>query len=150
MQRDAEVPIVPVNFSVPTKVHLALKTAELFGLRIEGLSDALRNNLRSGVYPPGLSWAITDGVLRFEIKNVSTELSTSLSKREQRIWKVIRQGVRGAQYLRELHADGLRPPNRWVKRGCPGTYLGIANDPKWRQSAQDEKSKIRRKAEALD
>ena len=71
-----------------------------------------------------------------------------LTDREQKIWGVIQHGSVGAQYLRELHDAGLRPPKRWVERGCPGTYRGIAAEKSnWRQSAYDEKCKVRRKAQ---
>lgn len=73
----------------------------------------------------------------------------SLTRRDLKILQIIKQGSEGAQYLRELHVAGLRPRKGWIQRGCPGTYAGIAteSDPKWLQRAQDEKSKIRRKAE---
>jgi hypothetical protein len=97
-----------------------------------------------------LFWTVEDGALRFEIRDPHAELTTSLSEREQLIWEVIQRGLTGARYLRELHNAGLRPRTKWVKDGCPGTYAGIAteSDRKWIQYAQDEKSKIRRKAEA--
>jgi hypothetical protein len=98
-----------------------------------------------------LDCVVEDGALRFEIRDARTELPSSLSDHERRVWEVIQRGSRGAQYLRELHAAGLRPRKSWREHGCPSTYTGIAtdNDPKWRQRAQDEKSKIRRKAEVL-
>jgi len=70
-----------------------------------------------------------------------------LSERERKISEIIQLGSRGAQYCRELHAANLRPRRSWTHKGCPGTYPGAYTDPKWRQAINDEKSKVRRKAE---
>jgi hypothetical protein len=74
-------------------------------------------------------------------------LKPVLTKREEKIWGVIQANSKGAQYCRELHNANLKPRRSWIEQGCPGTYPAAANDRKWLQRIQDEKSKVRRKAE---
>jgi hypothetical protein len=71
-----------------------------------------------------------------------------LSEREGKIWAVIRQGSKGLQYCRELDRVGVKPRKSGTWKGCPGTYPAAyqMGDP-WRHRIQDEKSKLRRKAE---
>ena len=71
-----------------------------------------------------------------------------LTSRERRICTVIRQGARGLQYCRELDRAGVKPRRSGTWRACPGTYPAAyqAGEP-WRHRIQDEKSKVRRRAE---
>lgn len=72
-----------------------------------------------------------------------------LTPREQKILAVIRPGVTGRLYARELDHASLKPRRSWTDRGCPSTYLAAFDDPSdkyhWRQMIQDEKTKIARK-----
>jgi hypothetical protein len=165
---------LPVNLSLPpgcTHADVVQKIAEQLGWRVSLPEQLTRNPMPRGRTVFGsarevlnqivanhedLHWTVEDGALRFEIRDARAEPPPSrikpLSVREQKIWEVIQRGLTGKQYLRELHRAGLRPRQSWTDRGCPATYARIAEDdvdPKWRQAAQDEKSKIRRKAEAL-
>ena len=72
----------------------------------------------------------------------------SLTLRETKIWEVIQRSVKGRIYCRELDNARIGPPRKGVWIGGPGTYLGAYDEGNpWRQRIQDEKSKIRRKAE---
>lgn len=77
------------------------------------------------------------------------EESPQLSDRENRIWTVICQKARGRQYCRELDNAGVATPRSGVWQEGPRKYVA-AYDLKepWRHRIQDEKSKIRHKAEA--
>jgi hypothetical protein len=70
-----------------------------------------------------------------------------LNDREQKIWDVVKRGVKGAQYCREIHAVGVRP----VWKNGPPTYPGAYQLGKpWCHRIQDEKYKIRRKAQLAE
>lgn len=72
-----------------------------------------------------------------------------LTEREGRISEVIQRGSEGLQYCRELDAARIAPPRTgvWKEEG-PRTYVAAyqSGEP-WRHRIQDEKAKIRRKAE---
>jgi hypothetical protein len=71
-----------------------------------------------------------------------------LSEREQKIWRVAQQGSRGLQYCRELEAAHIKPRKKGVWKDCPASYPAAYQQGKpWRHRIQDEKYKIRRKAE---
>jgi hypothetical protein len=71
-----------------------------------------------------------------------------LSAREKRIWEVIQRGAKGLHYCRELKSAHLRPPRSWVKDGCPSEYpAAYLEGQPWRHRIQDEKTKVRHKAE---
>lgn len=74
--------------------------------------------------------------------------TVELTEREKEILEVIHRGPRGRQYCRALDHAGIKPRRSGLWKDGPGTYLGAYDegDP-WRQRIQDEKSKIRRKAE---
>jgi hypothetical protein len=88
------------------------------------------------------------GKLLSSRRNLSLEVH-ALTGREKKIWEVVQRGSRGMQYCRELHAAGLRPRRRWITRNCPGTYIAAGRDKYWLGMIQDEKSKVRHKAELL-
>jgi hypothetical protein len=71
-----------------------------------------------------------------------------LTQREERIWAVIRNGSTGPQYCRELGNAKIAPRRSGVWRDCPRTYISAYKQGEpWCHRIQDEKSKIRRKAE---
>jgi hypothetical protein len=74
--------------------------------------------------------------------------TVELTERENKIYKVICRNSKGMQYCRELDAAAIKPRRGKSWQGCPGTYAGayLVGDP-WRHRIQDEKTKIRRKAE---
>jgi hypothetical protein len=71
-----------------------------------------------------------------------------LTDHEQKLWSVIQRGLKGPTYCREVHNAGARPRKEWISDGCPGTYPGayLQGQP-WTKRIQDEKSKVRHKAE---
>lgn len=74
--------------------------------------------------------------------------TVELSEREKKIWEVIQRGSKGATYCRELHAAGITPRKKGVWVGAPPNYIAAYKESAvWRHRIQDEKSKIRRKAE---
>jgi hypothetical protein len=77
----------------------------------------------------------------------SARLAVELTDREKTIWTVIRQGLKGMRYCRELDDAGIKSRKSGSWKGCPGTYPAAyqAGAP-WRHRIQDEKTKIRRKA----
>jgi hypothetical protein len=76
-----------------------------------------------------------------------TEL-TRLTKREQKMWDVIQGGARGPQYCHELDSAGIAPLRSGNWRDCPRKYESAYLEGKpWRHRIQDEKCKVRRKAE---
>jgi len=86
--------------------------------------------------------------LEKSIENLSARRSAALTPRQGKIWRVIQSGAKGTQYCRELHSAGVKPRNSWRNGGCPATYPAAYQSSRiWRQRINDEKSKIRRKAE---
>ena len=71
-----------------------------------------------------------------------------LTDREKKLWDVIRRGARGLQYCRELDKARIAPLRRGAWKDCPRKYESayLQGEP-WRHRIQDEKSKVRRKAE---
>ena len=82
---------------------------------------------------------------------VANKQQKPLTEREQKIWEVIQRGQTGRQYCREVDNAGVRPRRTGPWKDGPGTYLGAYDEGgRWRQMVQDEKSKIRQKAEQLE
>jgi hypothetical protein len=71
-----------------------------------------------------------------------------LTAREKAIWNIIQRGVKGPQYCRELDSAGIAPLRRDIWKDCPRKYESayLQGEP-WRHRIQDEKSRVRRKAE---
>jgi len=86
--------------------------------------------------------------LQEQINLLNLKHTPVLTEHEKKVWDVIRRGSRGAEYCQELHAAGVRPRRSW--KDCPGTYPAAYLDCRWRQRINDEKSKIRRKAELAE
>ena len=156
-----------MNFSLPsgcTNADIIQKFTEELGWRVESVPDQFRNNpLPRGRTVFGsahailnqitsqyenLDWAFRDGLLQF---TTVEPVLHKLKPREQRIWKVIQQGVKGPIYCRELHNAKLRPPTAWLEAGCPSTYPEAyrQGDP-WTKRIQDEKHRIQKRAELVD
>lgn len=74
--------------------------------------------------------------------------SKPLDDREQKIWEVIRRGVRGMTYCREIDAARVSPPRKGIWRDAPRKYVAAyqSGDKRLVHWIQDEKSKTRRKA----
>jgi hypothetical protein len=71
-----------------------------------------------------------------------------LTDRELKIWSVIQRGVRGPQYCRELDSARIAPLRSGIWKDCPRKYASAYREGNpWRHRIQDEKSKVRRKAE---
>jgi hypothetical protein len=72
-----------------------------------------------------------------------------LTERETKIAAVIHRGSKAIQYCRELENAGIRPRKIGAWKGAPGTYPAAyqAGEP-WRHRIQDEKAKIKRKADS--
>jgi hypothetical protein len=85
--------------------------------------------------------------LKEQIKKMNLKRIPALKERDVKILAVIQAGSKGMQYCREVQNAGVKPHRAWIKDSCPGTYPGAYLEPKWRQRINDEKSKIRRKAE---
>jgi hypothetical protein len=79
----------------------------------------------------------------------SNKHSKPLDDREQKIWEVIHRGARGMVYCRELDAARVSPPRKGIWKEGPRTYTAgyQSRDKKLVHWIQNEKSKIRRKAE---
>jgi hypothetical protein len=76
--------------------------------------------------------------------------AVELDEHEKKVWEVIQRGPVGRLYCRELDAAHIQPRRTKSWKDCPGTYLEAYDESRyWRQRIQDEKSKIRRKAEQL-
>ena len=74
--------------------------------------------------------------------------SVQLTDRERRIWQVIQRGAKGLQYCRELDSAGIAPLRKGIWKDCPRKYESAYRQGEpWRHRIQDEKSKVRRKAE---
>ena len=100
----------------------------------------------------------TDKVFeKFELRGRVAKLEEKLAKkprqrlssRERKIWGVIQRGSKGLTYCRELENAGVRPCRKGVWQDCPaGTYPAVYHlGESWPHRIQDEKSKIKRKAE---
>jgi hypothetical protein len=89
---------------------------------------------------------------RQEVASNSTEApkpaAGELTEREDKIWRVIQRGVKGSEYCRELGNAGVAPRKSGIWKDCPRKYASayLEGEP-WRHRIQDEKSRIRRKAE---
>jgi len=123
-----------VRQSVWMQLHIALKTAEVFGLHIEGLSDALRRKLQSRVWPRGLSFGFTDGVLRFELRDMNQNLSpfdelvgrmsAEGKSREEVAAELDNQGFKPIDYLEKPDRELLRRWNQERPRKAIHTFSG--------------------------
>lgn len=79
----------------------------------------------------------------------------ALTDREQKIWEVIQRGVkatpplRGTAYCREVDAAKVSPPRKGIWQDGPRTYVAAykSGDTRLVHWIQNEKSKVRRKAE---
>lgn len=80
-------------------------------------------------------------------KNEGTPKKAELTKREKKLWDVIRRGARGLRYCGEVDNEGIRIRTTGSWKGAPSTYAAAyrVGEP-WRHRIQDEKSKITRKA----
>ncbi|HET6143878.1 MAG TPA: hypothetical protein VFE02_10235 [Candidatus Acidoferrales bacterium] len=76
------------------------------------------------------------------------EAAIPLTEREGKLWSVIKQGVDGLAYCREVDRTGVRPRKKWLAASCPGTYTGayLLGLP-WQKRIQDEKYRVQKKAE---
>jgi len=71
-----------------------------------------------------------------------------LTNREQKLWEVIQGGTTGLQYCREVDHAGIAPPRKGIWKEGPRNYEGAyKSSDQLRHWIQNEKSKIRRKAE---
>lgn len=87
--------------------------------------------------------------LEKEVEDLKAGHGPALSSREKKIWSVIQTGAKGLQYCRELHNARLKPRRSWKEEGCPSSYPeAYRSSSRWQQRINDEKSKVRRKAEA--
>jgi hypothetical protein len=78
-------------------------------------------------------------------------IAVKLTAREQKIWSVIQQGLKGAQYCRELHNSKLKACKAWIEEDCPSTYPEAYKEGgPWPKRIQDEKHRIRIKAELAE
>jgi len=82
-----------------------------------------------------------------EEKRTPQRRKITLSDHEKKVWGVIQRKIKKEAYCRELHNAGATPSKKWISEGCPGTYPGAYMLPHWRKRIQDEKYRIRRKAE---
>ena len=75
--------------------------------------------------------------------------ATKLTEREKKIWVVIQRGSEGPEYCRELDNAGIEPLRSGVWKDCPSRkYASVYREGElWTHRIQDEKSKVRRKAE---
>jgi hypothetical protein len=75
-----------------------------------------------------------------------------LTQREAKIWEIIQQGLKGRAYCRELDAAKISPPRKgiWENAGARTYSTAYMSDKRLAHWIQDEKSKIRRKAELTD
>jgi hypothetical protein len=78
----------------------------------------------------------------------SVAMKTKLRDRELKIWKVIQRGAKSREYCRELDSAGIAPQRSGIWKDCPRKYESayLQGEP-WRHRIQDEKSKVRHKAE---
>jgi hypothetical protein len=72
-----------------------------------------------------------------------------LTDREKKIWEIIQRVAGGRLYCRELDNSQIAPRKSGVWKDAPRKYLAAYDLGKpWRHRIEDEKAKIRRKAEA--
>jgi hypothetical protein len=72
----------------------------------------------------------------------------NLTQREKKIAAVIARDLEGVQYCRELKNAGIGPPRRGVWQDGPRDYVAAYQQGEpWRHRIQDEKTKIKAKAE---
>jgi hypothetical protein len=110
--------------------------AQLAATKIE--CDALVHGIRSA------------NSIEYEVSKLFKQLGlvVKLTKREQKIWSVIQQGVEGPTYCREVHRAGVKPRKSWLDDDCPSTYPEAYREGEpWRKRIQDEKCRIKNKAE---
>ena len=76
--------------------------------------------------------------------------SQPLTEREGKIWAVIQQGNKGRAYSRELDNANIAPRRDGVWKDAPRKYAAAYDlGGPWPHRIEDEKAKIRRKAEKL-
>ena len=78
----------------------------------------------------------------------SNKQEKPLTERERRILEVILGGTKGRAYGRELDNAKIAPPRKGIWKEGPRKYeVAYVSGQPWRHWIQDEKSKIRRRAE---
>ena len=103
-----------------------------------GLEDILEQNQR----------LLEERIEKLEKSKAKAPKSAQLTNRERKMLEVIRRGSRGRLYCRELDNAGITPRRRGVWGEAPRTYVKTYDQGAlWRHRIDDEKYKIRRKAE---
>jgi len=108
-----------------------------------------RARLFGGVLPQEIMQrSLEERMEKLEASKRKAAESALLTDRERKIWEVIQRGSRGLQYCRDLEAAHIKPRRKGVWQDCPRTYPAAyqVGEP-WRHRIQDEKSRIKRKAE---
>jgi hypothetical protein len=85
---------------------------------------------------------------KLHARAASPPVTIRLTEREKNIWNVIQRMSKGRQYCREVDGANIRIQRTGVWKGAPPTYIAAYDAGKpWRHRIEDEKSKIKRKAE---
>jgi len=116
----------------------ALWVERAYSLPLDKLYELANQQLNVAAQPP-----------REQPTGLQAQKKHSLSDHERKVCGVIQSGTKGPTYCRELHNAGATPPKEWISKDCPGTYPGAYNHGlPWTKRIQDEKYRIRRKAES--
>ena len=101
-------------------------------------------------YEPQASQPQNSETPQAETKPTSQE-QKPLTTREEKLWEIIQRGLRGTAYCRDVDAARVSPPRKGIWTGGPRTYIAayLSRDQRLVHWIQNEKSKIRRKAELL-
>ena len=126
--------------------------SEKFKKQIERWPDFVeiaRNKIEADIMLNGIKSAHS---MEDEVRKLVEELGPApkLKPREQKIWDVIQRGFEGEPYCRELRNVGVKPCKSWITHDFPPSYLEAYREGEpWRKRIQDEKYRIRRKAELI-
>ena len=90
-----------------------------------------------------------NGIATQKAENVTNRQRKPLSGREKQLLEVIQRGLKGRAYCRELDNAHIPPRKTGVWRDCARKYVAAYDlGGPWRHRIEDEKNKIKRKAEA--
>jgi hypothetical protein len=139
-------------------LHLGIRSEDVTGKQIQDAAlDLLSRYPKVTVIPSGIDQALRTvseqapepAVQATRSTKTVRSLQSKLTERELKIWEVIQQGSWGPQYCRELGNAKIKPRKTGVWRNCTaGTYLAAYYlGERWPHRIQDEKCKVRRKAE---
>jgi hypothetical protein len=110
--------------------------------------EVAQGELNNALHAAGVHARQTQDTISSVSVPATAATTVKLTDREKKIWEVIQRGAKGLLYCRELDNANITPPRVGVWKDGPRKYAAAYGlKGHWRHRIEDEKSKIRRKAQ---